>query len=164
MNLISKLEKEDLASPYNQSFIGPLTDLKSMVVVTGLTQAKEQLGKMALEISFWRSVLGDGNCFYRAFMFSLLESYILNCDYKSLKRIMYDIKNIRDIKFKRKDFNLKKHLYEILAIFFIIIDELEHFNDIRKAYSYLLKAYSSSYFDYVLYTFIIYKYNFIGID
>jgi len=143
------LEKVDLNSPYFQGVVGPLCDLKTMAVVSGISQAaKETLSKIEQEVSYWRSILGDGNCFYRSFMFAVLEFHILNNDDKSLKKIMCDIDSIPDKEFKRKDVPLSKQ--EILEVLFIIIDEMKNKRDIKKAYSFLLKAYNSlQNFDYV---------------
>jgi len=146
---MAKLESVDINNPYSQGFIGPLCDIKTMAIITGITQAKDQLVKISKEVGNWRSILGDGNCFYRSFMFALLENHILNNDIKSLKKIMCDIKQLKDIKFKRKDTSFKR--IEILSVFLLILDELEKSKDVKRAYAILLKAYNTiQAFDYVI--------------
>ena len=118
--------------------IGPMVDLKNMSNVCGLTSFQDQLGQIGLEIERWRMVLGDGNCFYRAFMFSYLESNILSKNWFELKKFVYDFSKKIDVKFKRKNVGINK--FQIISIFNIIFDFLDR-NDVKGAYEIFLKSY-----------------------
>ena len=98
----------------------------------------------------WRSILGDGNCFYRCFMFSILEILILQSDEYEIMKIIFDIYNIVEINFESKNIVIdKNHLCSILLI---IVNELQQ-GHISKAYEIFIKSYSIyKNFDYVIYS------------
>ncbi len=122
----------------NQFPIGPITDKIYYM------EKNVELRDMK-----WRSILGDGNCFYRGFIFSLLELLILNNDIYEIKRIMCDIYFILDYEFVKKNVIIDKE--QLVAIFLIIIKEIEYENT-KGSYEILLKAYSKyENFDYVNY-------------
>lgn len=118
--------------------VGPIVDLNKMANVTGLSSFQSQLQEIGKEVERWRMVLGDGNCFYRAFMFSYLEVYILSKNIFELKKFVYDFYKKMDCKFKRKNISINK--FNILAIFNIIIDYLER-GEMKAAYEVFIKSY-----------------------
>lgn len=146
-NIKSELENFHLHEQYNQSPIGPLSDLKTMMLVTGLEHAGHQFAAIEGEIVNWRMILGDGNCFYRAFMFSALEAFILNSQVYEIKKTLLDINANIDMTLPRKNVHINKN--EINGIFYIILDALEN-GSIKTAYEVLIKSYHKfTSFDYV---------------
>ena len=108
-----------------------------------------QLSEIANEVELWRMVLGDGNCFYRAFMFAYLETNILSKNFYEIKKFIYDFNLKMDVEFKRKNITINK--YPFLAIFNIIIELLER-NDIKGAYEIFIKSYHLfENFDFVIF-------------
>ena len=118
--------------------IGPICDLKNMATVSGLNNCQQKLEEMTKEIELWRMILGDGNCFYRAFMFAYIESIILGKNIIGIKKFIYDFNLKMDVSFKRKNISINK--YHFLAIFNIIVDFLER-NDVKGAYEIFIKSY-----------------------
>lgn len=143
----SELMSIELDENINQSPIGFLCGLDRAVVQTGLHRAESHFHGIERAITAWREVLGDGNCFYRAFMFATLESYILNKDVFKIKKILYDLNVKINKTFKRKDVSVDKNIINI--IFYFIIDFIEN-NKVREAYDVFIKAYHLyKTFDYV---------------
>jgi hypothetical protein len=118
--------------------IGPLCDLKKMANVSGISKFQKQLDQISQDISLWRMVLGDGNCFYRGFMFAYLEANILNKNIDTIKKFVYDFNSKLDVKFKRKNVVINKHY--VIAIFIIIIELMEK-SDLKGAYEIFIKSY-----------------------
>lgn len=118
--------------------IGPLYDLKKMANVSGISHFQKQLNQISEEIGLWRMVLGDGNCFYRGFMFAYLEANILNKNLTEIKKFIYDFNMKMDVKFKRKNVTINKH--HVIAIFNIIMEYLDR-NEIKNAYEVFIKSY-----------------------
>jgi hypothetical protein len=118
--------------------IGPLCDLNKMANVSGISKFKKQLTQISEDIGLWRMILGDGNCFYRGFMFAYLEASILNKNIDSIKKFVYDFNSKMDVKFKRKNVVINKH--DVIAIFIIIIELMEK-SDLKGAYEILIKSY-----------------------
>jgi hypothetical protein len=93
----------------------------------------------------FRSVLGDGHCFYRGFIFSFLENIILTNNIMLMKELLilfHEKINPKNDLIKDKDYLLILHQmnFEIVtSILYILINQME--SDIEKAYKSLLKVF-----------------------
>ena len=155
------------------STVGELDDIGNMVESTFLYD-KLLACNMAEQICYikkisqkWRSICGDGNCFYRSAIFGYLENLIFEKDIIMLKKIIVDI----DVKFSEDYYNMKnlnRTIKEsfillnkklVIAILYLIYDTLDSIKikvhgdeeeKVRCAYIYLIKAMNySKPFDYV---------------
>ena len=96
-------------------------------------------------IEKFRNVSGDGDCFYRGLIFSLLENIILTNNIMQMKELLilyYEKINIKNKLIKEKEYleRIKKLNISIVSeILYIIIFHME--NDISKAYKILLKVF-----------------------
>lgn len=126
----------------------------------------------------WRSILGDGNCYYRAVIFAFLEKIVLDKNIIMLKKIMTEINekfdenypNTRNLKFQNRQeiSNLNKAL--IMKIFYLMFEILDQNNpdSVSIAYDILLKSFVFCqgfdvamilYFRYKIYEFIKENWN-----
>lgn len=113
-------------------------------------------------IKYIREVKSDGNGFYRAFMFSLLESYIIHVNIEKIRDIVNDINELIDQPLSN---NIEINKLEIFSIFNCILEVLDAKNkQIDQAYNILINAYGySSNFDNVNFFYnliIIFNFNF----
>ena len=131
--------------------ISCLNTLKFMVDTTFMNQfvdndiIKSDVEELTPYIFKFRSINGDGDCFYRSLIFSFLENIIFNNKIMQMKEllILYHEKINKD----NKLISQKEYLAEInelnisivSEILYIIINQLE--TDISKAYIILLKAF-----------------------
>jgi len=106
------------------------------------------LTSLKSEIKCWRESVSDGDSFYRIFMFSLIEYYILNKNLHEIKKILFDVNRIYESssnKTSRKNsylFSSREIDYSIVVIIFnLIIDSLKK-GQIEKAYDTLVNAYN----------------------
>ncbi len=90
------------------------------------------------KISKIRTVKNDGNSFYRAFMFGLLEQLILNKGIYELKHILGDISNLLDRDFIKNNMPINKIELQIKLISIIKYLESENINN---AYETFIKSY-----------------------
>ena len=125
-----------------------------------------QFSELLRDIKYWRKILGDGNCFYRSFMFAVIENHILNKDLYALKLIIYDINNINNKYHIEKNFNNKNEIIdknEINMIFYLILNYLNN-DEILLAYDTFIKAYYiTQTFDYGMIKYMrIAMYNYIS--
>ena len=114
----------------------------------------------------YRNVNGDGDCFYRGLIFSLLENIILTNYIMQMKELLilyYEKINKNNKLIKEKEYLKKINELDIdivSIIFYIIINQME--NDVSKAYKVLLKAFINfKEFDFSLIFFtryLIYEY------
>ena len=114
----------------------------------------------------YRNVNGDGDCFYRGLIFSLLENIILTNYIMQMKELLilyYEKMNKNNKLIKEKEYLKKINELDIdivSIIFYIIINQME--NDVSKAYKVLLKAFINfKEFDFSLIFFtryLIYEY------
>ena len=86
----------------------------------------------------FRKIYNDGNCFYRSFIFSYLETIILTKNIYLLKNFIFLYNYLPDLKFKRKNFSVNKN--QILGIFNIILSFLEDDKSIL-SYNFFIKSY-----------------------
>ena len=63
----------------------------------------------------WRRVGGDGNCFYRAVMFSYVEKILLNKDFNKLKALLLDMDEVFNS--SNGNSNSNTNVNQALAIF-----------------------------------------------
>ena len=93
----------------------------------------------------FRSVLGDGDCFYRGFIFSYLENIILTNNIMLMKELLilyYEKINLDNKLVKDKEYLLIFHQMNIrivAQILYILINQME--KNIETAYIYLLKLF-----------------------
>jgi len=106
---------------------------------------KNDLTQLELYAYKYRNIKGDGDCFYRGLIFSLLENIILTSNIMQMKELLilyYEKINKNNKLIKEKEY-LKKinelNIDIVSIIFYIIINQME--NDISKAYKALLKAF-----------------------
>ena len=148
--------------------ISPLTYLIEHFYKFDKNNEKEMKVKYDLlkpYIYCYRTIYGDGNCFYRAAIFRYLEIIVLNKDIAILKRIVFDVmKSFTSEELKSRRIILKKDIKPDLTfkILFLIIDLLEK-NMIPEAHQILFKSFSTCrnfdyaiilYFRYILYDYI----------
>ena len=114
----------------------------------------------------FRSILGDGDCFYRGLIFSILENIILTNNIMQMKELLilyYEKINKNNKLITKKDYlkTINQMDIDIVPeILYIIINKME--TDISKAYSILLKVFlSCNEFDFAIIYFtryLIYEY------
>jgi hypothetical protein len=150
----------DINRILHQSQISALSTLGSMLSFTGLSLAGGLRTKLSSEVHSWRLILGDGNCYYRAFMFAMIENFILNKDLYSIRKLLFDVNNIIDAQFSKKNVVIDKS--EINIAFYLILDYLEN-GSIQEAYDVFIKSYYFyKTFDYGLIKYMriaLYKYS-----
>ena len=136
--VIEMLKKSELKN----SRIGAFKKVNALSAYYNLEKPefKSSYEKFTSEVAYVRDIKCDGDSYFRAFMFSLLEYYILNQNIHELKKIVLDIYNMNGdedttfSKMKGIDFKI------VLVIFHLIIDHLKK-NNIQKAYEILINAY-----------------------
>lgn len=126
------------------------------------------------EIFRWRSVIGDGNCYYRGVIFGFLERMVLDKNILFFKKIMIDFNNIlnpenENLKYLSTDiqeeiFAINKNL--VLKIFYLIyeiLDNPENTDAVQMCYEILIKCFNfckhfdqgmTFYLRYMLFDFI----------
>jgi hypothetical protein len=132
-----QLDRFKLDLNINLSPVGPLTDI---LYEDSYKMIQNSLKEITRNFKGKRQVLSDGNGFYRSFIFSLIERYILNKDTFSIKKIVFDFnEKINNTAFKRKDVKdgVNKNIFN--SVFYNIIDNLES-NKVREAYLIFIKA------------------------
>ena len=93
----------------------------------------------------YRNIKGDGECFYRGLIFSLLENIILTNNIMQMKELLilyYEKINRNNKLIKEKDFLTiinKMNISIVSEIMYILIKLME--NDVSKAYEVLLKVF-----------------------
>jgi len=129
----SELQNYKLDESINVSPVGYLNNInKSLNDLGSLTNDLKR------EIAGSRYILNDGNGFYRAFIFSLVESYVLNLNLIEIKKFIFDFNTKIDRVLKRKDSKINKDFINL--IFSLIVDAMEN-KKIREAYEILIKSY-----------------------
>ena len=112
----------------------------------------------------YRTINGDGNCFYRAAIFRYLEILILNKKIEILQKVAYDVVKSYDseeLKNRRiiNNNDIKPDL--TFKILFLIIDLLKK-DMVMEAHKFLVKSFSTCQkFDYAIilyFRYILYRY------
>ena len=146
----------------------PLTYLVESSFSMNFKKAKEINGKYNMlkpYIYNYRTINGDGNCFYRAAMFRYLEIIVLNKQIEYLQNITYDVYNsFNSEELKSRliigNINIKPTL--TLNLLILITDLLKK-GDILSAHQILIKSFCICrkfdyaiifYFRYILYDYI----------
>ena len=128
-NLIGQINKCNLDSFYknfkpkfNDKTIGSISSLDFLIETTYnsnvnnyeiMIKDREELKPY---IDKFRSILGDGDCFYRGFMFSLLENIILTDNIMLMKELLilnYEKINLKNELIKEKEYLLIFHQMNI---------------------------------------------------
>jgi hypothetical protein len=120
--------------------IGLVSTLEYMVETTFYSDKNktkeiiEHFCQMENEIFRWRSIKGDGNCYYRAVIFALLEKIILEKNIDFLKKLALDIdkflnpdnENLKYLssQIQSELISLNKNI--VLKIFYLLIEILEN--------------------------------------
>ena len=157
-HLKSEIEKSSLENCYknynpfhNKYPIGFLSSLSYMVDYTFLGEnvdiesRKNETNELTAYMYKFRSIKGDGDCFYRGLIFSILENIVFNNNIMEMKEllILYHEKiNINNQLINEKDYlqRIKTMNINIVSeILYILITQME--NEIKKAYEILLKVF-----------------------
>ena len=150
--------------------VGPLLPLTTLIESAyGYKQEYQNLMQQKYErlknyICNYRTIYGDGNCYYRAVMFRYIELLILNKKTEFLKLLIIDIyKSFKNEEITKRLFFGKQAISpNIISQIMIIILELVENNEIIKAHHIFYKALIySKYFDLSLilyFRFILYDY------
>ena len=169
-NYIKKMQFnfKDVSCGRSIGGITPLTNLVEMLFFANKDKLKEMTEKYDLlkpYINYYRTICGDGNCFYRAVMFRYLEILILTNKIQILEKITCDIIESfnSDTLKKRRNINNNDIKPELtFKILFIIIDLLKK-EEKDQAYQVLVKCFCTCqkfdyaiilYFRYILYEYI----------
>ena len=150
--------------------IGPLLPLTALIEntfndpkYTNIMNAKYQ--RLKKFICNYRSVFGDGNCYYRAVMFRYIELLILKKKIENLRLIIIDMyKSFQSDEVQKRLFIGQQRInQELLIQIMIIILELLENDRIIEAHKAFYKALTCSkdfdislilYFRYILYDYI----------
>jgi hypothetical protein len=156
--------------------IGPISTLDFLVESSYKSNKSHKESMMNLIIKLenaifrWRSIGGDGNCYFRGVMFAYLEYIILNADFKLLRKLILECKNYCSDKIFTNYMNLHKIKSDLsLKILVIIYLELSKFNqtkdqmNIQLAYEYFLKSinFNPAFDLFLIYFFRFKMFNFI---
>ena len=117
--------------------IGNVEELKSFIYRYNFQDNTKVTVSCLKAFNFWRNTLGDGNSFYRAFMFSLLEYYILNNSINELNEIISEITSDKLLEIYKKqelEYNIP---FTILGAILKLLSN----NNIEKAYELFIKSY-----------------------
>ena len=133
---------------FNTAPIGSLENLETFLYKFNFYSNIKVFEKSYNTFNHWRRILADGNSFYRVFMFSLFESYILKNNINELKLLLSEITSDKFIQVYKK---LKIDYDTCFILFSAILCFLEK-NDISGAYELFLKCYllKNSCFDKLL--------------
>ena len=147
--------------------LSPLTYLIEKYFLKSIEKVNEMKDKYNIlkpYIYNYRTINGDGNCFYRAAIFRYLEILVLNKKINLLQRIVYDIvQSFKSEELQKRRIILNSDIKPNLTfnILFIIIRLLKK-NKVEEAHQNLVKCFSTCRkFDYVMilyFRFILYKY------
>ena len=148
--------------------ISPLSFLIECFYGPNKEKAKEKKDKYKLLQTYiynYRTISGDGNCYYRAVMFRYLEILILSNNIEFLRKLVYDIvQSFKSEELQKRKIILNSDIKPDLTfkILFLIIDLLKN-NMIEEAHQILVKCFSTCkkfdyaiilYFRYILYDYI----------
>ena len=156
---------------YNKNkAVGPLLPLTTLIESAYSYKSEkvnlmnEKYLRLKNNICNYRTIFGDGNCFYRAVMFRYIELLILNKKSDYLKLLIIDIYNCfkNEEITKRLIYNNQKINPHLIVQIMIVIMELVENNDIIRAHQTFYKALlASKSFDFSLilyFRFILYDY------
>jgi hypothetical protein len=132
-----------------------------------IDQISEEICYVKKLATHWRTIGGDGNCFYRSAIFGYLENIILERDIVKLKSLIIEIDekfdddyvNTKYLSKSVKEPIIKLNKRLVLNVLYLIYDILDVSNgkteDTKRAYSILIKAMNNSkIFDIVKFYFL----------
>ena len=168
--LLNKKLKLNLSEINPNKKIGPLLPLTKLVenAYKYKPEFQKEMQKKYLRLKNYicnfRSIYGDGNCFYRAVMFRYIELLILNKKKDFIKLLILDMNKCYSNPEMKKYliFDKQKINYEIIIQIMIVIYELVDNDNILQAHQAFYKAIlCSKNFDFLLifyFRFILYEY------
>ena len=148
--------------------ISPLSFLIECFYGPNKEKNKEKKDKYKLLQTYiynYRTISGDGNCYYRAVMFRYLEILILSNNIEFLRKLVYDIvQSFKSEELQKRKIILNSDIKPDLTfkILFLIVDLLKN-NMINEALQILVKCFCTCkkfdyaiilYFRYILYDYI----------
>jgi len=142
--------------------ISPLTYLIESKYQASKEKAQDMKNKYDILQNFiqnYRTINGDGNCFYRAVMFRYLEILVLTKNIEQLQNVVFDfINSFKSEKLKSRmiirNMNIKPDLS--LKILILIVDLLRN-NMVEDAHQILVKSFSTCQkFDYAMILYLRY--------
>ena len=142
--------------------ISPLTYLIESKYNAKIEKAQEMKNKYDILQNFimnYRTINGDGNCFYRAVMFRYLEILVLTKNTEQLQNVIFDfINSFKSEKLRSrlviKNMNIKPDLS--LKLLILIVELLKN-NMVEDAHQILVKSFSTCQkFDYAMILYLRY--------
>ena len=121
-----------------ESPIGQIESIETFLYGYSLYNNIKTVDKACSMFQYWRHCLNDGNSFYRAVMFSVLESLIVQVKLNELKEIVCEMCLM---KYKEMFIANGIDIVVVYSILSAIITALEVDNDKEKALMYLTQAY-----------------------
>ena len=142
--------------------ISPLTYLIESKYNAKIEKAQEMKNKYDILQNFimnYRTINGDGNCFYRAVMFRYLEILVLTKNTEQLQNVIFDfINSFKSEKLRSrlviKNMNIKPDLS--LKLLILIVELLKN-DKVEDAHQILVKSFSTCQkFDYAMILYLRY--------
>ena len=131
-------EENEIENDNFNQIIGNLENFETFLYKYSLYSNYELMLKLQKNnFHFWRNILNDGDSFYRSFMFSLIENYILESNITDLEMLISEIfsSKINNIyKSQNLDTKLIKGILKLILSY-------SKKNKIKEAYHLFLKAY-----------------------
>ena len=146
----------------NIGFFNSLAHLLEKAYNFNQTLKTYMMGKYSMlsdDIYKYRPIKGDGNCFYRAVIFSFIEQIILLKDLQLLKNVIFDIQTCFNDPYLNK-YNIQVNL--IIKVLILIHVALKK-GKVQQGYELYVKSWNNNnqfdnglilYFRYILYRFI----------
>ena len=126
------------ADDYTECPIGQIEPIETFLYNYSLYNNIKTVDKACSLFQYWRHCLNDGNSFYRAVMFSVLQSLIVQVKSRELKEIVCEMYLM---KYKELFTANGIDVVVVYSILSAIITALEVDNDKDKALTYLTQAY-----------------------
>lgn len=156
-NSMSQIISDFYTEDSNHFLIGPLSSLYYLLELTylhddNIEKMLEEKNELNKKLSYWRPVYGEGNCYYRAVMFALIEKMILYQEVFAFKEMiceiieminMFESSNLEDkfpMLFLSKGVKFDKEKYCDFLNLLLMLQELVE-NDKRLAYEAFIKIY-----------------------
>jgi hypothetical protein len=126
-----------------------LYELSQFASVSGILSCKTHIESLSGSFLYTRRLYSDGNTFFRAFIFSMLEHFILTGDIEEIERFMKSFNDTLNINSVFKIHNETIDKEQIMHILYIIRCFIES-KDLVTAHQVLFKVYMEySNFDFV---------------
>ncbi len=172
VKLLDYINKENMIDLSQLPFIGPISTVEYLVETTfhlsseSINNLNEDFHELKNYMESWRFVNGDGNCFYRSVMFSLLEAKVIEKDISFFKYVIIKvgeiISNLSDLRkyslfksFTNDDFN------QFVNCLYVIFESLDSNKPLNIIYETFLKLSFLQIFDdgiNILIRYLIYSY------